>query len=189
MTSKRLCCPSRAGRTWHTAVLVAVGTWVLPPVSPAVAQVYKCTGPQGQVTYSEAPCPGETSVRLDLKEPVENRDPRRPPAAPAPRPPEVAVATPAAGPAGAAAGGYDLSYGDRQRIAVLEQLARNPSAYGEQRQSAALEIFNIRKGAVARMSADDVRKKDQYWVDLASVEPERRRAAAEQLVGLFARYP
>lgn len=165
-------------------VTVAIAALTLA-VSSACADVFKCTGPRGHVTYSEAPCPGETSVRLELKEPVESRDPRpsvAPSAVPAPQAPALAPANPAAG-------GYELSYRDRQRIANLEQVERTASAYREQRQSATLEIFNIRRGAVARMSADDLRKKDGYWADLARLEPDRRRTAALQLANLFASYP
>jgi len=77
---------------------------------------------------------------------------------------------------------------DRQRIANLEQLERTTSAYVEQRRSAALEIRNIRSGALARMSADDLKKKDNYWADLGKLDADRRRAAAEQLANLFASY-
>jgi hypothetical protein len=178
----------RAAVRWRAALLVITSIAMLHAAA-ARADIYKCTGAQGQVTYSDAPCPGETSVRVDLKEPVENHDPRRPAAAPvppqAPRPPDLALAAPASLPAGR----YELSYSDRQRITTLEQLARNSAAYGEQRQSAALEIHNIRRGVVARMAADDMRKKEQFWADLSSAEPERRRAAAEELVNLYARYP
>jgi 50S ribosomal subunit-associated GTPase HflX len=87
-----------------------------------------------------------------------------------------------------APGGYELSYSERQRIANLEQIEKLTTAYREQRQAATLEIANIRRGVVARMSADDLVKKDQYWADLSRLEAERRRAAASQLVNLFAAY-
>jgi len=126
---------------------------------------------------------------MELRPPVENRDPL-PPASTAVR----AGATNAAPPTPAVpailppAGGYELSYSDRQRIANLEQLERTTSAYIEQRRSAALEIRNIRSGALARMSADDLKKKDNYWADLGKLDADRRRAAAEQLANLFAGY-
>lgn len=159
--------------------------------SAASADVYKCTGPQGQVTYSESPCPGQPSVKMELKAPVENRDPR-PPASPA-APGGIANATPAAAaptvaPATPSNGVYELSYSDRQRIANLEQIERTTTAYPEQRQSATLEILHIRRGTVARMSAGDLTKKDNYWSDLGKLEAERRRAAAAQLASLFASY-
>jgi hypothetical protein len=168
-------------------VLAAIG--LLAWASAVSADVYKCKGPQGQVTYSESPCPGQPSVRMDLKEPVENRDPRPPAAPSAVAPPgAVANATPAAAPPVASNGGYELSYSDRQRIANLEQIERTTSAYSEQRQSATLEILNIRRGTIARMSAEDLQKRDNYWADLGKLEAERRRAAASQLANLFASY-
>jgi len=170
-------------------LLAAIGLLV---ASAASADVYKCKGPQGQVTYSESPCPGQPSVKMELRPPVENRDPQ-PPASPAvPAPPagvaNTAPVTPAA-PAGApSTGGYELSYSDRQRIANLEQIERTTSAYVEQRRSAALEIRNIRSGTLARMSAGDLVKKDNYWADLGKLDADRRRAAASQLANLFASY-
>ena len=154
--------------------------------SVASAEIYKCTGPRGQITYSESPCPGEASVRLDLKEPVDNPTPRSAGVAPgAGSRPDVAVTTPPV----PRSNGYELSYSERQRIANLEQIERTASAYREQRQSASLEIAYIRRGVVARMSQDDLRTKEHYWSDLGSIEPERRRVAAAQLANLFATYP
>jgi len=170
-------------------LLAAIGLLV---ASAASADVYKCKGPQGQVTYSESPCPGQPSVKMELRPPVENRDPQ-PPASPAVPAAQAGVAnaapvTPAA-PAGApSTGGYELSYSDRQRIANLEQIERTTSAYVEQRRSAALEIRNIRSGTLARMSAGDLVKKDNYWADLGKLDADRRRAAASQLANLFASY-
>ena len=170
-------------------LLAAIGLLV---ASAASADVYKCKGPQGQVTYSESPCPGQPSVKMELRPPVENRDPQ-PPASPAVPAAQAGVAnaapvTPAA-PAGVpSTGGYELSYSDRQRIANLEQIERTTSAYVEQRRSAALEIRNIRSGTLARMSAGDLVKKDNYWADLGKLDADRRRAAASQLANLFASY-
>ena len=171
------------------AVLAAIGALA---ALPAAADVYKCTGPQGQVTYSESPCPGQPSVRMDVRPPPDNA--RRPPD---PAPAAVAPPTPAVAPAGMpsvapvpalAPGGYELSYSERQRIANLEQIEKMTTAYREQRQAATLEIANIRRGVLARMSAEDLAKKDQYWADLSRLEAERRRVAASQLVNLFATY-
>jgi hypothetical protein len=167
-------------------LLAAIGLIV---ASAASADVYKCKGPQGQVTYSEAPCPGQPSVKMELRTPVENRDPQ-PLAPPVPgASPAVSGAPSAPAPAAAVAnGGYELSYSDRQRIANLEQIERTTSAYAEQRRSATLEIRTIRSGALARMSADDRAKKDSYWADLGKLDVDRRRAAASQLANLFASY-
>ncbi|MEO8536512.1 MAG: DUF4124 domain-containing protein [Betaproteobacteria bacterium] len=155
---------------------------------PALAVVYKCTDDGGHVTYSEAPCPGQPSVRMDLKDVIEDRQPARAatPGVATQAPPDSSAS--ASSPA-AAGNGYELSYSDRQRIANLEQVERRTTAYPEQRRSAALEIRSIRRGTIGRMSADDLRKKDNYWVDLGSLDADKRRTAAAQLANLFAAYP
>lgn len=165
-------------------LLAAIGLLV---ASAASADVYKCKGPQGQVTYSESPCPGQPSVKMELRPPVENRDPQ-PPASPAVPAAPAGVANAAPVTPAPSTGGYELSYSDRQRIANLEQIERTTSAYVEQRRSAALEIRNIRSGTLARMSAGDLVKKDNYWADLGKLDADRRRAAASQLASLFASY-
>lgn len=165
-------------------LLAAIGLLV---ASAASADVYKCKGPQGQVTYSESPCPGQPSVKMELRPPVENRDPQ-PPASPAVPAAPAGVANAAPVTPAPSTGGYELSYSDRQRIANLEQIERTTSAYVEQRRSAALEIRNIRSGTLARMSAGDLAKKDNYWADLGKLDADRRRAAASQLANLFASY-
>jgi hypothetical protein len=170
-------------------LLAAIGLHV---ASAASAAVYKCKGPQGQVTYSESPCPGQPSVKMELRPPVENRDPQPPASAAVTAAPagvaNAAPAMPAAPAVEPSTGGYELSYSDRQRIANLEQIERTTSAYAEQRRSATLEIRIIRSGALARMSAGDLVKKDNYWADLGKLDADRRRAAASQLANLFASY-
>ena len=172
--------------------MLAFAVMAAPAASSLAADVYKCTGPQGQVTYSESPCPGQPSVRLDVRSPTDNRDDRRPSDGPTPAAASAGAATSGAAPPAANAAvrpsGYELSFSERQRIANLEQIERMSTAYREQRQAATLEIANIRRGVVARMSAEDLAKKDQYWADLSRLEAERRRVAATQLANLFANY-
>ena len=191
ITRRRLRVRVRLRLSRRLPLLAAIGLLV---ASAANADVYKCKGPQGQVTYSESPCPGQPSVKMDLRPPIENRDPQ-PPAAPAvtasPTGVSAAAAPAAITPSAVVApstGGYELSYSDRQRIANLEQIERTTSAYTEQRRSAALEIRNIRSGTLARMSAADLVKKEGYWADLGNLDADRRRTAALQLANLFASY-
>jgi hypothetical protein len=191
ITPRRLRVRVRLRLSRRLPLLAAIGLLV---ASAASADVYKCKGPQGQVTYSEAPCPGQPSVKMDLRPPIENRDPQ-PPASPAvaASPAGVGAAAPATSAISPSAiapatGSYELSYSDRQRIANLEQIERTTSAYDEQRRSATLEIRNIRSGTLARMSAADLVKKDNYWADLGKLDADRRRAAASQLANLFASY-
>lgn len=165
---------------------------VAEPPSTFAADVYKCTGPQGQVTYSESPCPGQPSVRLDVRSPTDNRDDRRGSDGAQPAPTAAGAAPSGASPSAASStqksSGYELSFSERQRIANLEQIERMSTAYREQRQAATLEIANIRRGVVSRMSAEDLAKKDEYWADLSRLEAERRRVAASSLANLFANY-
>lgn len=184
-----LAAPVKRATTRASLPMLVFAVVLAQPAATLAADVYKCTGPQGQVTYSESPCPGQSSVRLDVRSPTDNRDDRRPgdngqsatgTAASGAAPPTAA---------GAPQSGYELSFSERQRIANLEQIERMSTAYREQRQAATLEIANIRRGVLARMSAEDLAKKDQYWADLSRLEAERRRVAASQLANLFANYP
>ena len=177
----------RAQRRASLSILLTV--IIAQPASALAADVYKCTGPQGQVTYSESPCPGQPSVRLDVRSPTDNRDDRRPSDGAQPGGAAPSGAAPPATTATLKPSGYELSFSERQRIANLEQIERMSTAYREQRQAATLEIANIRRGVLARMSAEDLAKKDQYWADLSRLEAERRRVAASQLANLFANYP
>lgn len=174
----------------HACVLVAAIAAL--SMTSAAAEVFKCKDSRGHITYSDSPCPDGSGGRVDLKEPVEDNGPRRPALPPkadaAEAPATPAAAPPAAAPAERGKSDYPLTYNDRQRITNLEQIERNPSAYAEQRRSATLEIANIRRGVLARMSFDDARKKDNYWADLASLDSNRRRTAQMQLANLFARY-
>jgi len=183
-----VCAMTRASLSLLVFAVVLVQPW-----ATFAADVYKCTGPQGQVTYSESPCPGQPSVRLDVRPPTDNRDDRRPSdngqaATTATGTAASGGAPPTAPSAAQKPNGYELSFSERQRIANLEQIEKMSTAYREQRQAATLEIANIRRGVLARMSAEDLAKKDQYWADLSRLEAERRRVAASQLVNLFATY-
>jgi len=105
----------------------------------------------------------------------------RPEAAPSPRPgPEVQ-------PVAAAASDYDLSLNERQRVGNLEQIQRSADN-AEKREAARMEIQEIRRGTLARMSLEDQHKKDGVWADLGNVDRQRRIVAVRQLADLFAAY-
>lgn len=185
-------CHRRFAVAGGTPACVLVAAIAALAMTSAAAEVFKCKDSRGHITYSDSPCPDGSGGRVDLKEPVEDNGPSRSAVPPnrdaGAEPATTAPPVPATATAERSKSDYQLTYNDRQRITNLEQIERNPSAYAEQRRSATLEIANIRRGVLARMSFDDARKKDSYWADLASLDSNRRRTAQMQLANLFARY-
>ena len=169
----------------------------------AHAEIFKCTSVDGRILYSDAPCP--SSSRGEVIVPDDNSSiaaPKpRPEAAPSPRPgpevqpapkprPEVAPSPrpgPEVQPVAAAASDYDLSLNERQRVRNLEQIQRSADN-AEKREAARMEIQEIRRGTLARMSLEDQHKKDGVWADLGNVDRQRRIVAVRQLADLFAAY-
>jgi len=169
----------------------------------AHAEIFKCTSVDGRILYSDAPCP--PSSRGEVIVPDDNSSiaaPKpRPEAAPSPRPgpevqpapkprPEVAPSPrpgPEVQPVAAAASDYDLSLNERQRVGNLEQIQRSADN-AEKREAARMEIQEIRRGTLARMSLEDQHKKDGVWADLGNVDRQRRIVAVRQLADLFAAY-
>ena len=149
----------------------------------AHAEIFKCTSVDGRILYSDAPCP--PSSRGEVIVPDDNSSiaaPKpRPEAAPSPRPgPDVQ-------PVAAGASDYDLSLNERQRVGNLEQIQRSADN-AEKREAARMEIQEIRRGTLARMSLEDQCKKDGVWADLGNVDRQRRIVAVRQLADLFAAY-
>ena len=147
------------------------------------AEIFKCKGPGGRVLYGDSPCPGGGGEVLTLDE-----NPPAPPGAPpaANRNPELPVVSPRMRPeAPRAPVRYELSANERQRIVSLEQVQRSGDN-SEKREAARMEIDEIRRGVLARMSFEDRRRKDGYWTDLDNIDRRRRIVAVEQLADLFA---
>ena len=165
----------------------------------ADAEIFKCTSADGRILYSDAPCPANS--RGEVVVPNDNSPmpaPKSPPPdspAPAPKsPPPGSGASPsspampdAQPPVPRSAGRYELSVNERQRVANLEQVQR-AADNDEKREAARIEIQEIRRGTLARMSYEDQRRKDGYWVDLGNLDRKRRLAAVRQLSDLFASY-
>jgi len=150
--------------------------------SSADAELFKCTGADGRILYSDSPCP--TGSRSETIQPNDNS----PLAAKAPAPPEdvrLAPPVPAGKRSAQVASRYELSVNERQRVANLEQVQR-AADNDEKRQAARMEIQEIQRGTMARMSYEDLRRKDGYWIDLGNLDPKRRQAAVQQLADLFA---
>ncbi|HET8876923.1 MAG TPA: DUF4124 domain-containing protein [Casimicrobiaceae bacterium] len=155
------------------------------PFGDAQGTIFKCTDASGRILYSDAPCPGGS--RGEVVAPDEN-SPIPATSAPAPqRNGAAAVRTATDEPAQQAGDRYEPSVNERQRIVNLEQVQR-AGDNAEKRQAARMEIDETRRGTVARMSYDDRRRKDGYWVDLGNLDQRRRAVAVQQLAALFAAY-
>lgn len=153
--------------------------------SAADAEIFKCKSPDGRILYSDSPCPGgggeilipDENLPIPVAKPATTgRNAGAPGAPAAPRADTVR-----------AAGGYELSMNERQRVANLEQVQRSGDN-DEKRQAARMEIAEIQRGTVSRMSSQDLRRKDGYWVDLGNLDQRRRGIAVQQLAQLFAGY-
>jgi len=156
--------------------------------------------PKPRPEAAPSPRPGP-EVQPAPKPRPEAAPPPRPEAAPPPRPgpevqpapkprPEVAPSPrpgPEVQPVAAAASDYDLSLNERQRVGNLEQIQRSADN-AEKREAARMEIQEIRRGTLARMSLEDQHKKDGVWADLGNVDRQRRIVAVRQLADLFAAY-
>lgn len=178
-SSRQRAAPARALRCLACA---AIGFAL---ASSAAAEVFKCIDASGRVLYSDAPCPGGSHGEV-----IPMTDNAPAPAAKAPAPERDATpagAAPPAPPPQPAGGRYDLSVNERQRVANLEQVQRSADN-GEKREAARMEIREIQRGTLARMSYEDLRKKDAYWVDLGNPDAGKRQAAVQQLAALFAAY-
>jgi hypothetical protein len=156
-------------------------------VSDAGAEIFKCTSADGRVLYSDAPCP--PSSRGEVVVPNDNSPipaPKSPPpdAGTSPAPPAMPDTK---APTPATQGTYQLSLNERQRIVNLEQVQRSADN-DEKREAAQIEIREIRRGTLARMSYEDQRRKDAFWVDLGNIDRKRRITAVRQLSDLFASY-
>jgi hypothetical protein len=155
------------------------------PFCDAQGDIFKCTDASGRILYSDSPCPGGT--RGEVVVPSDS-SPIPAPGAPAPQRNGAPVSRVAADePAQQAGSRYELSVNERQRIVNLEQVQR-AAENAEKRQAAGMEIDETRRGTVGRMSYDDLRRKDGYWVDLGNLDQRRRVAAVQQLAALFAAY-
>lgn len=179
---------SRRGRTALAAAMLQCAACVglaAAPFCHAQGAIFKCTDASGRILYSDAPCPGGSRGEV-----VVPSDSSPIPATGAPAPQRngtAAVRTATDEPAQQAGDRYEPSVNERQRIVNLEQVQR-AGDNAEKRQAARLEIDETRRGTVARMSYDDLRRKDGYWVDLGNLDQRRRAVAVQQLAALFAAY-
>lgn len=166
-------------------------------VCNADAEIFKCKDADGRILYSDSPCPGGSQGEVLVPNDSSPVPAAKSPPPEANRSPAPAAPSDARQPATAASDGrqaadstsasYELSANERQRIANLEQVQR-AADNAEKREAARMEIQEIRRGTVARMSYQDQRRKDDFWVDLGNLDPQRRVVAVRQLADLFAGY-
>jgi hypothetical protein len=178
----------------RTMLIVAL----LAPVA-ANAQLFKCTGPDGKIVYSDTRC--EASNKGALKVTPMGTTPSEKELADAAAKAEAAAAAKAsasgavpAAPADAGATGrmvggrYQLSNSDKDRIRDLEVGNTRIGAYDEQKTAASLEMSAIRSGLDARMPSDAKSRRDGLTTDLSSTDAKKRRDSLNKLRELYSNY-
>lgn len=155
----------------------------------AQAQLYKCTGPDGKVVYSDTRC--EASDKGNLKvAPNSSTLSEREKAAAEKAAAEAAAAKRAAAegrplPANASASArasarYELTSSDKDRIRELEMTMGSLGASREQKEAASFEISTIRSGADARLTAEGRARRDSLRTDLSSTDARKRRQVLDE---------
>ena len=171
----------------RTMLMIAL---LLP--AAAHAQLFKCTGPDGKVVYSDTRC--EASSKGTLKVTPMGTTPSEKELADAAAKAEAAKAgaTPGAPPVetgGKMVGGrYQLSSSDKERIQNLEVGQTRMGAYDEQKSASSLEISAIRSGLDARMPSDAKSKRDGFTTDLSSTDAKKRKDSLNKLRELYSNY-
>ena len=166
----------------------------------ASAQLYKCTGPDGKVVFSDSKCdaaaapikvtpmsttPSEREI-AKAEEAAKKAEDAKKAAERKQLVDDIATETakklgggaPAAAPA---AQPYQLTGSDRERIRELEMQASSAGAHPEQKRAAEMQISRIRRGAEARMSSDERSHRDSLVTDLASTDKQKRTRALNEL--------
>ena len=173
----------------RTMLMIAL---LLP--AAAHAQLFKCTGPDGKVVYSDTRC--EASSKGTLKVTPMGTTPSEKELADAAAKAEAAKAggAPGAPAAPAETGGkmvngrYQLSSSDKERIQNLEVNNTRMGAYAEQKTAASLEMSAIRSGLDARMPSDAKSKRDGLVTDLSSTDAKKRKDSLNKLRELYSNY-
>ena len=151
------------------------------------AQLYKCTGPDGKVVYSDTRCEASDKGSLKVRPNSSTQSER-----------EKAMAEKAAAEADAArrataegrppptpgantapGARYELTSADRERIRELEMTMGSQGATREQKEGASFEISSIRSGSDALLDADKRARRDSLRTDLSSLDAKKRRQALE----------
>lgn len=168
--------------------LMLVGIALAVPMF-AAAQVMKCVGPDGRVTYSDRVCEGNQKpsvVYVDpnagsidgnayLREAHVRRQMDRP------------AAPPVASYRSSQSGGMS-DFERQQRIRSLEVDINSPGTSTEARRAAREELSRIHRGVVEQRSAADEQRMRNLQVDLNSIDANTRRSAERQMEQMNDRY-
>jgi hypothetical protein len=180
-----------------TRTMMIIAGALLAPMA-ANAQLFKCTGPDGKVVYSDARC--EASSKGTLKVTPMGTTPSEKELADAAAKAEAAKASaagvgmvpgaPAEAPnAGKVVGGrYQMTNSDKDRIRDLEVGNTRMGAYDEQKSAASLEMSAIRSGLDSRMPSDAKSKRDGFNTDLSSTDAKKRKDSLNKLRELYSNY-
>lgn len=135
---------------------LALAAGALLAATPATAQLFKCQDASGKVVFSDVRCE-----------------------APAPK---AAAPTSAEK---AAAGRYQMTDADRQRIQQLEAGQKRAGLSAELVSAENLEIFSIRSGQDARLSQDQRSRREALQPGLSSTDAKKRKEALNAIRELY----
>ena len=127
----------------------------------AHAQLFKCTGPDGKIVYSDTRCEASSKGALKVT-----------PMGTTPSEKELA----------------DAAAKAKERIQNLEVGNTRMGAYDEQKTAASLEMSAIRSGLDARMPSDAKSKRDGLVTDLSSTDAKKRKDSLNKLRELYSNY-
>ena len=174
--------------------MILAGALLLPAF--ANAQLYKCTGPDGKIVYSDSRCEGANTGNLKVtpnsttmserEKALEAAKLEAAKAAAAPGAPPVVMEDPNAGKV--VGGRYQLTSSDKDRIRDLEVNQTRQGASDEQKTAASLEMSAIRMGQDARMPSDAKSRRDSLTTDLTSTDAKKRKASLNALRELYSNY-
>jgi hypothetical protein len=178
--------------------MILAGALLVPAL--ANAQLFKCTGPDGKVVYSDTRCEAANTGNLKVT-PNSTTMSEREKAIEAAKQEAAAKAgqgavpgatLPAAGDspnAGKVVGGrYQLTSSDKERIQNLEVNLGRAGASDELKTATSLEMSAIRSGQDARMPSDAKSRRDSLTTDLTSTDAKKRKASLNALRELYSNY-
>ena len=181
-------------------VLLAAAAAALLAPGAALAQLYKCKGPDGKVVYSDTKCeasekgalkvmPNSSTLSEREKAALEAERAAKEAAAAMPRqqqaPGAPAEATIVRQAPAAAQLEYVLTGSDRERLRNLETTRKSQSATSEQKSAIDLEMRSIQSGRDARLSSEERSRRDALQSDLGSLDAQKRQRALSEFRGLY----
>jgi hypothetical protein len=183
--------------------MVAIGALFVS--TGALAQLYKCKGPDGKTVYSDTRCEAAdkgalkvtpnytTPSEREIAEAAEKAKAAEAAAKAKSRAADAAADSPPPSSSTSISSGggilpYELSRSDRDRIRELELTGGSLGAYPEQKSAARMEIAHIRRGSASRLSGDERERRDSLTADLSSTDAKKRSRALDELRTLYDRW-